>query len=93
MRGEEGELLSIAGVHVISPEHDVAVIGNLITHPKARGRGLASACTGRLLDELFEDVSLVALNVQATNEHAIRLYTNFGFEPNNLFFEGRCGPD
>ena len=91
VRGEEGELLSIAGVHVISPEYDVAVIGNLITHPSARGSGLAGACTGRLLDELFEDVSLVALNVQVNNSPAIRLYTNFGFEPNNTFFEGRCG--
>ena len=38
VRGEEGELLSIAGVHVISPQYDVAVIGNLITHPDARDR-------------------------------------------------------
>ena len=86
----QGELVSIAGVHVISPEHDVAVIGNLVTHPSSRGQGLATACTGRLLDELFERVSFVALNVQANNTPAIRMYANFMFEPNNVFSEGRC---
>ena len=91
VRDEDLGLVSIAGVHVISPEHDVAVIGNLVTHPSARGRGLATACTARLLDDLFERVSFVALNVQVNNEPAIRMYTNFGFEPNNVFFEGRCG--
>lgn len=90
VRDPELGLISIAGVHNISFDHDVAVIGNLVTHPSARGKGLASACTGRLLDELFEKVSFVALNVQSHNEPAIRMYTNFGFGPNNIFYEGRC---
>lgn len=90
VRDPEGGLLSIAGVHVISPEHNVAVIGNLVTHPEARGAGHATACTRALLNDLFERVSFVALNVQVNNEPAIRMYTNFGFEPNNIFFEGRC---
>jgi GNAT superfamily N-acetyltransferase len=84
-------LISIAGVHVISEEHDVAVIGNLVTHPDARAQRLATACTAHLLDALFDRVSFVALNVQSNNQPAIRLYTNFGFEPNNIYYEGRCG--
>ncbi|CAN0569631.1 unnamed protein product, partial [Laminaria digitata] len=91
VRDEDLGLVSIAGVHVISPNHDVAVIGNLVTHPSARGRGLATACTRAVLEEILERVSFVALNVQVNNEPAIRMYTNFGFEPNNVFFEGRCG--
>ena len=86
---EEGHLLSIAGVHSISHEYDVAVIGNLVTHPDARGKGLATACTSTLLQELFQEVSFVALNVQYHNAPAIRMYTNFGFAPNNIFYEGR----
>ncbi|MBA2662546.1 MAG: GNAT family N-acetyltransferase [Bradymonadaceae bacterium] len=82
-------LVSIAGVHVVSEEHDVAVIGNLVTHRQARGQGLATACTARLLEEIFERVSLVALNVQQDNEPAIRMYRHFGFEFNNVFFEGQ----
>jgi len=87
--GDDGELVSIAGVHVVSQEYDVAAIGNLVTHPEARGQGLATACTGRLLDELFERVSLVALNVCRDNSPAISVYDNFGFEQNSTFWEGR----
>jgi ribosomal protein S18 acetylase RimI-like enzyme len=84
-------LVAIAGVHVISEEHNVAVIGNLVTHPDYRGQRLATACTSHLLDALFERVSFIALNVQSNNQPAIRLYTSFGFEPNNIYYEGRCG--
>ncbi len=85
-----GELLSIAGVHVVSEDYDVAAIGNLVTHPQARGQGYATACTGRLLDELFEEVSLVALNVREDNSPAISVYTSFGFQQNTTFWEGRA---
>jgi RimJ/RimL family protein N-acetyltransferase len=88
VRDEDLGLASIAGIHVFSEEHDVAVIGNFVTHPERRGNGLASACTARLLDELFEQVSFVALNVQADNAAAIHMYGKFGFEKNNIFFEG-----
>ncbi len=90
IRDGNGGLQSIAGVHVVSEEYDVAVIGNLVTHPSARGQGLATRCTGQLLDELFDRVSLVALNVQDDNKPAIKMYENFGFEENNVFWEGRC---
>lgn len=82
-------LSSIAGIHVVSQEHDIAVIGNFVTHPARRGLGLASRCTTRLLDELFETVSLVALNVQEGNDPAVHMYEKFGFEQNNVFYEGR----
>ena len=84
------ELLSIAGVHVVSEDYDVAAIGNLVTHPKARGQGYATVCTGRLLDELFEEVSLVALNVREDNSPAISVYTSFGFQQNTQFWEGKA---
>lgn len=92
VRDEVG-LSSIAGIHVVSQDHDIAVIGNFVTHPSRRGEGLASACTARLLDELFETVSLVALNVQEGNAAAVHMYESFGFEQNNVFFEGRTTAD
>lgn len=88
VRDPELGLASIAGIHVFSEEHDVAVIGNFVTHPDRRGMGMATACTARLLDELFERVSFVALNVQADNEAAIHMYAKFGFDKNNIFYEG-----
>lgn len=90
VRDPDEGLLSIAGIHVVSEDYDVAVIGNLVTHPRARGRGLATLCTARLLDELFDRVSLIALNVQEDNKPAIKMYANFGFTDNNVFWEGRC---
>jgi ribosomal protein S18 acetylase RimI-like enzyme len=93
VRDDDVGLASIAGIHVISEDHDVAVIGNFVTHPARRGRGLASACTERLLRELFENVSLVALNVQEGNEPAVKMYEKFGFQQNNVFFEGRTTKD
>ncbi len=89
IRNGDEELVSMAGVHVVSEEHDVAVIGNLVTHSDHRGGGLATICTGRLIEELFDRVSLLALNVGQDNAPAIKLYENFGFTSNNVFYEGR----
>lgn len=86
----DGErIVSMGGVHVVSEEHDVAVIGNLVTHSDYRGEGLATEVTARLVEELFDRVSLLALNVGKDNEPAVTLYKNFGFESNNIFYEGR----
>lgn len=89
IRDEAHELMSIAGVHVVSQAHDIAVIGNLVTHSLHRGKGLATLCTARLIDELFGRVELLALNVGLENAPAIKLYENFGFRANNQFYEGR----
>ncbi len=90
VRDEKLGLSAIAGVHFVNPEEDIAVIGNLVTHPDARNQGLAGLCTARLLNEVFERVSFVALNVQADNVPAVRVYERFGFQHNNVFYEGRC---
>jgi predicted GNAT family acetyltransferase len=82
------ELVSVAGIHVLSESNDVAVIGNIVTHTEHRGRGLASRCVRQLLDELFERVGHVALNVQVGNEPAIACYRKFGFVENHRFLEG-----
>lgn len=86
---EGGRLVSMGGVHVLSEEHDVAVIGNMVTHSEYRGEGLATMVTARLVEESFDRVSLLALNVGRDNEPAVRLYERFGFESNNVFYEGR----
>jgi ribosomal protein S18 acetylase RimI-like enzyme len=84
----EDRLASIAGVHVVSETYDVAAVGNLVTHPEARDEGLATACTGRLLDELFQCVSVVALDVRNDNAPALSVYDRFGFRLDRLFWEG-----
>lgn len=89
IRDEEGRLACIAGTHNVSDTYGVASIGNLVTSPSARGRGLARRCTARLLRGAFRRVRLVTLDVQHGNEPAMRLYRHFGFRPYVDFREGR----
>lgn len=83
-----GPLIAIAGIHVLSEKYDVGVVGNLVTHPDHRGKQLARRVTARLLNEVFERVSLVALNVAEDNTPAIRTYRHFKFGHNHRFYEG-----
>jgi len=82
------DLVSVAGIHVLNVKHDIAAIGNIVTHSARRTEGLATRCVGRLLDAVFERVSAVALNVQADNDAAIRCYQKFGFAERYRFYEG-----
>jgi len=89
IHGADGEaLVSIAGIHVVSEANDVAVVGNVVTHPEYRKSKLASLVMARLLDELFDRVSLVAVNVQVENVPARKTMEGFAFQPNHTYWEG-----
>ncbi len=83
-----GHLISVAGVHVVSVEDDIAAIGNVVTHPDHRGRGYSRVCTTRLLQDLFNHVSTVALNVTRDNVGAQRIYEQLGFVERLRYLEG-----
>ncbi len=87
VRGARG-LLAAAGVHLVSDEFEIAALGNVVTHPDERGRGLAKACMGRVLAALFERVPDVALSVPADNETAVRAFTALGFGEKCRILEG-----
>lgn len=76
----EGELASIAGVHVYSPTYGVASLGNITTDPAYWGHGFGRAVTARLCQSLLKIVDHVGLNVKADNQAAIHLYQQLGFE-------------
>lgn len=86
---EAGDLVAVAGVHVWSPTWQVAALGNVTTHPRARGRGLAGAAVAALCARLRDSVDHVTLNVRADNTAAVRLYQRLGFTPVADFVE--CG--
>ncbi len=88
VRDQTGDLACIGGVHNVSTEFDIAAIGNLVTHPDHRGKGLARAVTSRLLNEVFARVGKVTLDVESGNTPAMRLYQHFGFTPAAEFWEG-----
>lgn len=77
----DGVLLAVAGVHVWSPDYRVAALGNVATHPGARGAGLASVAVAALCRRLLATVDRIALNVKADNVPAIALYRRLGFSP------------
>jgi hypothetical protein len=50
----DGRLVAVAGTHVVSPEEGVAVVGNVFTHPRYRGRGYATLATGAVTAALLK---------------------------------------
>lgn len=75
-----GQLVCVAGVHVYSARYRVAALGNVATHPDARGEGLATRACAKLCRQLLESVDHVGLNVAADNHGAVRCYERLGFE-------------
>jgi ribosomal protein S18 acetylase RimI-like enzyme len=76
-----GALVSVAGVHVYSPQYKVAALGNITTRPDFRGHGLATAATARLCQELRgAGIEHIGLNVKADNQAGLRCYQKIGFE-------------
>ncbi|MFD0273475.1 GNAT family N-acetyltransferase [Kitasatospora sp. NPDC127111] len=88
---DEGELVATAGVHVWSPAYRIAVLGNVATHPRVRGRGLGRAVVSTLCGRLLDTVDHVALNVRANNAAAVGLYTSLGFDAVGHFHELTAG--
>ena len=88
----EGErIIAAGGTHVLSPVHKVAVIGNILTAPEARGRGYATAITATLVSTLFEQsYSTVVLNVFEDNYNAIRIYERLGFRTHHRLVTGKA---
>jgi len=76
---EEGRLVAVAGTHVVSRQEGVAVVGNVFTHPAARGRGFATVCTSAVTETLLEYCDHVVLTVDPTNTPAVAAYARLGF--------------
>jgi ribosomal protein S18 acetylase RimI-like enzyme len=82
-----GQLVSAAGTHVVSPTARLAVVGNVLTHLDYRGRGFATAVTGAVTAELLRTCDQVVLNVRADNPPAINAYRRLGFMEHVRFEE------
>ncbi len=77
---QKERLVSVAGIHVYSPEYKVAALGNIATAPSHRNKGYARQATARTCQSLLEDVCHIGLNVKADNDVAISCYKKLGFE-------------
>jgi len=91
-----GELLAVAGVHVVSHQESVAGLGNIFTRPDCRGAGLAQTVVSGVAMALCEaGIRTIGLNVEETNAPAIRAYERIGFRTHFDYYEGtadRCVP-
>jgi RimJ/RimL family protein N-acetyltransferase len=75
----DARLVAVAGTHVVSPEEGVAVVGNVFTHPRHRGKGYATLATGATTAALLEECRDVVLTVDPKNIPAIRAYWRLGY--------------
>ncbi len=76
---DAGRLVAMAGTHVVAPEVGVAIVGNVVTHPRYRRRGYGAAATSAVTAALLETCSLVLLTVEERNEPALRVYQRLGY--------------
>lgn len=84
-------IIAAGGTHALVPTHRIAVLGNILTAPEARGQGYATAITAMLVATLFEQrFSLVVLNVFEENSPAIRIYQRLGFQTHHQLLTGKA---
>ena len=72
-------LVAVAGTHAIGRTHRIAILGNVFTHPRFRGRGHGTTATSAVTAALLEQVDEVVLSVDPTNAPAIRAYDKLGY--------------
>jgi len=88
VRTEGGVLVSLAGVHILSRADRLAALGNIVTQPDFRGRGLSTRATTHLCRQLAEEgIELLALNVERRNSSAMRVYEKLGFVDHCTYVE------
>lgn len=80
-------LIAAAGTHVRSTEFAIASVGNVLTRPAYRNRGLATACTSAATEACFAEHRDVVLNVREDNDPAIAVYRRLGYRVHRPFIE------
>ncbi len=86
---EADRLVAVAGTHIVSDSERVGALGNVMTHPAYRSRGLATLATSAVCQDLLDrSIEMIGLSVGRSNEPAIRVYEKLGFKRYVPFYEG-----
>ena len=89
VRGSSGELISVAGVHVVSKAESVAGVGNIFTLERYRRKGLAQVATSAVTQALLDaGIETIGLNVEHNNAPAIAAYERLGYRTAFEYWEG-----
>ena len=84
-----GDLVAVAGVHVVSRAEGVAGVGNVYTRGDFRGKGLAQVTTSAVVVALADaGIETIGLNVEQGNAPAIAAYQRLGFRTAFEYWEG-----
>jgi RimJ/RimL family protein N-acetyltransferase len=81
-------LVAVAGTHVVSAPDEIAVVGNVFTHPSYRGQGLGTLVTSAVTRQVLEHCREVVLSVDPRNEPAVRAYKRIGYRDVGELLEG-----
>lgn len=82
-------LTSVAGTHMVIPEHHAAPVGCVYTHRAHRNQGLAAKVTSAVVATLSQrGYRTICLNVTVPNVGARRIYERLGFVHYCDFTEG-----
>ena len=84
----DGALIAVAGTHVISWTSRIAVVGNVYTHPRYRGRHFAQCTTSAVTEHLLASCDDIVLSVDPTNTPAVRAYERLGYTEAARLIEG-----
>lgn len=76
---DDERLVAVAGTHAIGRSHSIAILGNVFTHPRFRGRGHATTATSAVTAALLEQVDEVVLSVDPENVAAVHAYRKLGY--------------
>ena len=85
---EGDRLVAVAGTHVISPADDIAVVGNVFTHPASRAQGLGTLVTSAVTRHLLASCREVVLSVAPGNVTAVGAYQRLGYREVGRLIEG-----
>ena len=84
----DGELIAVAGTHVLSSASEIAVVGNVYTHARHRGQRYAQCTTSAVTELLLRSCRDVVLSVDPTNSPAVRAYQRLGYAEAARLIEG-----
>jgi len=86
---ENGDLIAVAGTHVVSTQEGVAGVGNVFVRSDRRGRGLAQTVLSATVAAVRQaGIPTIGLNVEHTNAAALHAYEKLGFRTRFSYFEG-----
>ena len=87
----EENLIAAAGTHLVAKGARLAALGNVLTHPDYRSKGLGTATSNAVTAALLEaGIETVVLNVAEDNQAAIKIYERLGYRESGSFVEGQA---